>query len=52
MISIPAGSFTMGSPADEPERKVDEGPQHQVTLAAFFIGASPVTQAQSVLMFR
>ncbi|MBV8121110.1 MAG: formylglycine-generating enzyme family protein [Alphaproteobacteria bacterium] len=46
MVSIPAGSFTMGSPADEPERQPNEGPQHHVTLAAFFIGAFPVTQAQ------
>jgi len=46
MVSIPAGSFTMGAPADEPERRPNEGPQHHVTLAAFFIGASPVSQAQ------
>jgi formylglycine-generating enzyme required for sulfatase activity len=46
MVSIPGGSFTMGSPVDEPERLPYEGPQHHVTLAAFFIGASPVTQAQ------
>src|SRR5271165_3317758 len=46
MVSIPAGSFTMGSPADEPERQPNEGPQHHVTLASFFIGASPITQAQ------
>ncbi len=46
MVSIPGGSFTMGSPVDEPERQGNEGPQHHVTLAAFFIGASPVTQAQ------
>ena len=46
MVSIPGGSFTMGSPVDEPERQGNEGPQHHVTLAPFFIGASPVTQAQ------
>jgi formylglycine-generating enzyme required for sulfatase activity len=46
MVAIPAGSFTMGSPADEPERQPNEGPQHHVTLASFFIGVSPVTQAQ------
>ena len=46
MIAIPEGSFTMGSPVDEPERQGNEGPQHHVTLAPFFIGASPVTQAQ------
>jgi formylglycine-generating enzyme required for sulfatase activity len=46
MVSIPEGSFTMGSPVDEPERQGNEGPQHHVTLAPFFISASPVTQAQ------
>jgi formylglycine-generating enzyme required for sulfatase activity/uncharacterized caspase-like protein len=50
MVSIPAGSFTMGSPIDEPERQPNEGPQHHVTLAGFFIGASPVTQAQWAAM--
>ena len=46
MVAIPAASFTMGSPTDEPERRPNEGPQHHVSLASFFIGASPVTQAQ------
>jgi formylglycine-generating enzyme required for sulfatase activity len=46
MVSIRGGSFTMGSPVDEPERQGNEGPQHHVALAPFFIGASPVTQAQ------
>jgi formylglycine-generating enzyme required for sulfatase activity/uncharacterized caspase-like protein len=46
MVSIPAGSFTMGSPVDEPERLAAEGPQHHVTLAQFFMSTAPVTQAQ------
>ncbi len=46
MIALPGGSFTMGSPGDEPERRSNEGPQHHVSLAAFFMAASPVTQAQ------
>src|SRR3989304_6022287 len=32
MVVIPAGSFTMGSPATEPGRYSDEDPQHQVTI--------------------
>jgi formylglycine-generating enzyme required for sulfatase activity len=36
----------MGSPGGELERRPNEGPQHHVTLAPFFISASPVTQAQ------
>ena len=46
MVAISGGSFTMGSPADEPERRPNESPQHHVTLAPFFIGAAPITQAQ------
>lgn len=33
MVVIPAGSFAMGSPEDEPGRTGDEGPQHRVTIA-------------------
>ncbi|MCA9051385.1 MAG: formylglycine-generating enzyme family protein, partial [Planctomycetaceae bacterium] len=33
---IPAGTFLMGSPDDEPERSSDEGPQHKVTLSRGF----------------
>ena len=40
---IPAGSFIMGSPADEPERGQDEQ-QHRVTISqAFYLGATLVT---------
>ncbi|MEL6384159.1 MAG: formylglycine-generating enzyme family protein [Cyanobacteria bacterium J06626_18] len=46
MVLIPQGSFTMGSPDDEPERRDTEGPQHEVTVPAFFLGRYPVTQAQ------
>lgn len=33
---LPAGTFTMGSPDDEPGRDKDEGPQHQVTVTKPF----------------
>ncbi|MHC5914260.1 MAG: formylglycine-generating enzyme family protein [Nostoc sp.] len=46
MVSIPEGTFIMGSPKDEPERSSSESPQHQVTVQTFFIGKYPVTQAQ------
>ncbi|MFM8277816.1 MAG: SAV_2336 N-terminal domain-related protein, partial [Cyanobium sp.] len=46
MVWIPAGSFVMGSPYNEPEHVVNEGPQHQVTLEGFLIGQTPITQAQ------
>ena len=46
MVTIPAGSFLMGSPEDEPERSDAEGPQHEVTLGSFLMAQTPITQAQ------
>ncbi|MEM9091267.1 MAG: formylglycine-generating enzyme family protein [Cyanobacteria bacterium P01_F01_bin.53] len=46
MVLVPGGTFTMGSPADEPQRSDNEGPQREVTVPAFFMGRYPVTQAQ------
>jgi len=46
MVKIPAGSFLMGSPTDEPERLEYEDPQHEVTLGSFFMAQTPITQAQ------
>jgi len=46
MIAIPGGSFVMGSPSTEKERLDFEGPQHNVTVAPFFMGKYEVTQAQ------
>ena len=44
MVVIPAGRFRMGSPADEPERSDNEGPQHEVRIAApFAMGVYAVT---------
>jgi len=46
LIQIPAGEFQMGAPEQEADRQSDEGPQHQVELRSFFLGQTPVTQAQ------
>jgi formylglycine-generating enzyme required for sulfatase activity len=46
MVLIPAGSFEMGSPEDEPEYFKSESPQHRVTVPTFFMGRTPVTHAQ------
>ncbi len=44
MVVIPAGSFTMGSPASEPQRDADEGPQHEVRISrSFAAGTYEVT---------
>ena len=45
-VRIHGGTFTMGSPDNEPERYTGEGPQHKVTLSGFFMMAHEVTQAQ------
>ncbi|GHU48943.1 hypothetical protein FACS1894200_06870 [Spirochaetia bacterium] len=45
MVRIRGGTFTMGSPASEPGRDSDEGPQHQVTVSGFSIGKYEVTVA-------
>ena len=43
---IPAGKFLMGSPEDEPERREDEGPQHEVTITkGYWLFDTPCTQA-------
>ncbi|MBT9317905.1 formylglycine-generating enzyme family protein [Leptothoe spongobia] len=46
MVLVPGGTFTMGSPENEPEREDREGPQHEVTVPQFVMGRYPVTQAQ------
>lgn len=46
MLHIPAGRFQMGSPPKEEGRDTNEGPQHEVTLQDFWLGQTPITQAQ------
>jgi len=45
MVLIKGGTFTMGSPANEPERGNDET-QHQVTVSSFYMGKYEVTQKE------
>jgi len=45
MVSIPAGTFTMGSPTTEANRESNET-QHSVTLSGFKMGKYEVTQEQ------
>ena len=52
MVWIPAGAFTMGSPADEPGRHSDET-WRQVTLTrGFWMGRTEVTQRQWEAVMR
>jgi len=47
LVLVPAGSFLMGSPDNEPNRDRDEGPRRTVTLGkGFFVGVTEVTQEQ------
>jgi formylglycine-generating enzyme required for sulfatase activity len=43
MVVIPAGSFVMGSPASEPGRYDNEGPQRTVSIARFAVGKYDIT---------
>ncbi|WP_231956458.1 SUMF1/EgtB/PvdO family nonheme iron enzyme [Posidoniimonas polymericola] len=43
MKAIPAGTFPMGSPADEANRQANEGPQTEVGVGAFWMGAREVS---------
>jgi formylglycine-generating enzyme required for sulfatase activity len=47
LVWIQPGTFTMGSPPDEPGRHKAEGPQMRVTLTkGFWLGKTEVTQRQ------
>src|ERR1051325_1801289 len=46
MVPIPGGEFVMGSPKTEAGRKPDEGPQHKVKIAPFWMGQYEVTWAE------
>ena len=45
-VDIPAGSFLMGSPDSDSSAYADEKPQHEVTLKAFRMSETVVTQKQ------
>jgi formylglycine-generating enzyme required for sulfatase activity len=46
LLWIPPGRFWMGSPPKEPEPRDSESPQHLVQLQGFFMGQTPISQAQ------
>jgi formylglycine-generating enzyme required for sulfatase activity len=43
MLPIRAGEFVMGSPEAEPNRNDDEGPQHRVRVAPFWMAKYEIT---------
>lgn len=46
LVRIPAGSFTMGSPGTEVGREGSESPAHSVSVPAFELARTEVTNAQ------
>jgi formylglycine-generating enzyme required for sulfatase activity len=46
MVSIPGGSYLMGSPDNEPERANNEGPQQELTVPSFLMSKTEVTFEQ------
>jgi formylglycine-generating enzyme required for sulfatase activity len=43
MVLIPGGAFVMGSPADQPDRLDNEGPQRKVQLDPFYLCTTETT---------
>jgi formylglycine-generating enzyme required for sulfatase activity len=43
LVPIPAGTYVMGSAANETGRQADEGPQHPVTIRPFWMGKMEVS---------
>jgi formylglycine-generating enzyme required for sulfatase activity/tRNA A-37 threonylcarbamoyl transferase component Bud32 len=46
MVYVPAGEFWMGSLDGDPDAKADQLPRHQLSMEAFWIGRTEVTNAQ------
>jgi len=52
MVPVKAGSFTMGSPANETGRDADEGPQKTFSISPFWMGAFEVTHDEFDIFFK
>ncbi len=53
LLPIRGGKYTMGSPDSEANRKPDEGPQHEVQIAPFWMGKYEVTWDEyEIFMFQ
>ena len=44
LVPIPAGKYTIGSAIDEKKRQKNEGPQKEISISAFWMGAFEVTR--------
>ena len=52
MVPIPAGTFLMGSSDAEKNRKPDEGPQRNISVSAFWMGAFEVTRDEFDVFYK
>ncbi len=52
MVAVPGGSFVMGSPESEANRKSDEGPQKEIELDSFYMGKYEMTWDVFELFFK
>jgi formylglycine-generating enzyme required for sulfatase activity len=46
LMQIPSGVFTLGAPQQEEGWHPSQSPQQSITVASFWMGAHPITQAQ------
>jgi formylglycine-generating enzyme required for sulfatase activity len=52
MVLIRGGSFSMGSPEGEADRKENEGPAHQVSLSPFYLATTETTMELFLVFYR
>ena len=52
MVPIQAGKFIIGSKATEKNRKTNEGPQKEIQVPAFWMGAYEVTRDELDVFLR
>jgi formylglycine-generating enzyme required for sulfatase activity len=52
MVLIPGGAFKMGSPEDEEDRNENEGPQHTVKVAPFYMAAAETTHTLYMVFYN
>lgn len=52
MVPVPGGTFVMGSPKDEPGRKDDEEPQHEVRVDPFYLSTTETTLELFLAYYR
>jgi formylglycine-generating enzyme required for sulfatase activity len=52
LVPVPGGTFMIGSPENEADRDIDEGPQRQVEVDGFWMGKFEITWDQYELFMQ